>query len=174
MTSTRIHSVTCLALVLAVVALGPLLPISANALSPNLTINPTDTKPLSSINGAFDTILLVHVPTAVPPNPPIFNLLPAFVVQSVDFQFLNPDGSTNSGNLITCVVSGYPSRNTVVSCAGAFPQRVMPKVYPGANTGIYLIGWAIAGSMPGVYTLTYTVTGLFQGSTITLTASVQY
>jgi len=50
----------------------------------------------------------------------------------------------------------------------------MPKVYPGANTGIYLIGWVNVGDTKGVWTLTYTVAGLFQGNTITLTASIQF
>ena len=157
---------------MAVSGLATVIPISANTTSPNLSIALTT----SSVptNGILDTILYVNVPAATSNTQTLYILTSSFLVQSIDFQFIFSDGSTSSGNLITCAISpNYPSRTTISSCAGSFPQRVDSRAYSGSTTGIYLIGWA--GLSPvGHATLTYTTTGLFQGSTITLTATAQF
>jgi len=162
------------AAIVVMVGLASVVPIFANTPVPNLSVAITSAN--VPLNGSFDTFLYVNTPaatsnslTAVDPN----ILLTAFVIQSIDFQFVFPDGTTSSGNLITCTTINYPSRGALTTCTGVFARRVMPRAYSGSTTGIYFIGFA-GVSPAGHTTLTYTVTGLFQGSTIALSASVSY
>ena len=139
--------------------------------SPELRVEVTTHNPDPN-NGGFDSVLLVSVPHQRPFNPPRFNLLQSFVLQSIDLTQTGPDGTSTTSNLITCTLSGpaYPSRNTVSTCTGIFASRVNSRAYPGSNTGIYWSGFS--PDTNGSWTFKFAVTGLYNNAPTTLTSSV--
>ena len=134
---------------------------------------------LSSLSStqADDFYLYVQVPNNSPVNGAFYDLQPAFVVQSITESDTFNGTSSGPTTFITCSTNktgqnpGYPSRNAETTCTGIiYYQRVIPRAYWGSNTGIWFLGFEFGGSR-GTFTATFTVVGLFFGSSITLTAS---
>ena len=140
--------------------------ISASPPPPNLMVDVTEHKTSSS--AGFDTILYVLVPHQMPFNPPFFNLMQSFVVEEIDQTSVAPDGTSSTETLITCSTPAYPARNAVTTCSGFRPQRVDSRAYPGSTTGIYEVAFA-GFTETGVWRFTFTVTGLYNGASTTLT-----
>lgn len=163
--STILGAIAVLAVILSLTVAS----IAASPPPPTLTVDVTSHR--VSTSSAFDTIVYVTVPHQMPFVPNLFNLLQSFVVQSIDLTQTAPDGTVTPTNLITCSLSttpAYPSRNTVSTCTGIFPWRVNSRAYPGSTTGIYWVGFA-GFTQTGVWTFTYSVTGLYNGASTTLT-----
>ena len=125
-------------------------------------------------NGIDDFYLYVQVPNNPPVTGSFYDLQPAFILQSITEQdFVNGTSDGPPTLWITCTTTGsggYPASDANTSCTGIFyEQRVEPQAYWGTNTGIWFLGFA--GIPPGTFTVTFTVTGLYFGNTITLTAS---
>jgi hypothetical protein len=143
--------------------------------SPHFQVSVTTHKPSVSGDG-FDAILYVSVPHQKPSGSNSahrYDLTQSFVLQSIGLTETAPDGTSTASNLITCTLSSspaYPSRNTVSTCTGTFPSRVMSYVYPGADTGIYFSGFG--PSQTGDWKYAFTVTGLYNGVSITLASHV--
>jgi hypothetical protein len=143
--------------------------------SPSASVVPT--RPSISINGYSDFTVYVQDPNNPPVSGTFYDLQPAFIVQSISSSVTYPNGTVvNIGTFVTCTTAatnkypGYPSNGATTACVGAYPARVDPRAYWGSNTAIYFI--SIGGfSAPGTRTVTFTVTGLYYSSTITVTAS---
>lgn len=165
----KLAGLTILALLLSI---GLAAAYADNPPPPHLQVDVTTQTPSASGDG-FDSILYVSVAHQNPFNPPRFNLLQSFVVQSIDLTQTAPNGTNTASNLITCTLSSspaYPSRNTVSTCTGDFASRVNAFVYPGSDTGIYFS--AFGPDTPGHWTFTFSVTGLYNNAPITLTDKV--
>jgi hypothetical protein len=127
--------------------------------------------------GGTDFTVYVQVADNSPVSGTFYDLQPAFVVQSISQGITDPNGVvTAPTTLVTCTTAatnkyaGYPSRGAQTTCSGFYEQRVDPRAYWGSNTAIYFLG--LAGLSPtGTWTVTFVVTGLYYGNTITLTAS---
>lgn len=141
---------------------------------PSLSVVPG----LSVINSnsqADDFYLYVQVPNNPPVTGSFYDLRPAFVLQSITEQdFINGTSDGDPTQFITCTTTGaggYPSSDANTDCTGLiYEQRVIPQAYWGTNTGIWFLGFAFGG-LTGTFLTTFTVTGLYFGNTITLTAS---
>jgi len=147
----------------------------ASSKSPSISVVPA----LSSIpvNGSDDFTVYVQVPKNPPVSGTFYDLQPAFVLQSIA-EYSTVNGISNTPTtFITCSTSatnkypGYPSRGAETSCSGFYEQRVDPRAYWGANTGVWFLGFVFFGVPAGTDTETFIVTGLYYGNTITLTAS---
>jgi hypothetical protein len=164
--------VIVIAAMIAITGLTGIWSIFAVSSAPNLSIAITSAN-FAGTSG-FDTLLYVNTPAATSNTLARYFLSSAFIVQTIDDQFTAPDGTVSTDHLITCVTSpDYPSRGAVTTCTGFFTQRVESRAYSGSTTGIYFIGY-VGFTPPGHWILTDTATGLFQGATITLTATVQF
>lgn len=127
----------------------------------------------SDPNAGFDSIIYVSVPHQSPFAPPLYDLNQVFIVQQIDVTESGPGIPTSTSTLVTCTNAAspaYPSRFMPTTCTGIFAYRVNSQVYPGSDTGIYWVGWN-GLNVAGTYSFTYTVTGLFNGASVTLSQS---
>jgi len=160
----------------ACLSVTPMLANGANSPSPHMTVVPA----VSSVpdNGGTDFTVYVEVPDNPPVSGNLYDLQPAFVVQSISQGSTAPDGTINAPyTFVTCQTKktggypGYPDRNAETACTGFYEQRVDPRAYWGSDTAIFFLG--LVGFSPGTWTITFVVTGLYYGNTITLTASAK-
>ena len=171
-TSRQLGGITLIAILLSI---GVVSVTAAPQPRPHLDIDVTTHQPSVSGDG-FDAILYVSVPNQKPSglfSPNRYDLTQSFVLTSIDLTETAPDGTSTTSHLITCTLSSspaYPSRNTVSTCTGTFPSRVMSFVYPGSNTGIYFSGFG--PSATGDWKYTFYVTGLYNSVSTTLTQQV--
>lgn len=160
-------------------ALGPLVAAAAGPKLPTLSVVPAVSS--VALSGGTDFTVYVQVPNNPPDQGGFYDLQPAFVVQSISQGETQPNGTVQPPiTLVTCTTTatkqypgGYPSRGALTSCSGLYEQRVDPRAYWGSNTAIYFLGLVFIGVPAGTYTETFVVTGLYYGSTITLTGSAK-
>ncbi len=167
-----------IALIAITASLGvtPILVSGASSAMPHMSVVPA----VSSVpdNGGTDFTVYVVVPEKPPVSGNLFDLRPAFVVQSISQGLTSPDGTVSAPyTFVTCETKktsgypGYPDRNAETKCTGFYEQRVDPRAYWGSNTAIFFLG--LVGFSPGTWTINFVVTGLYYGNTITLTASAK-
>lgn len=170
-------------LALAVTVLVGITPIFAGPSLPSVSVVPA----LYSfpVGGRSDFTVYVRVSSNEPVSDGFYNLYPAFVVTAINNTVTDPTGvSSGQQNLVTCTTEptvyenvsypGYPSRSSVTECSGLYPGRVDPRAYWGSNTAIYFLGLVIPFGPTGTWTITFTVTGLYYGNTVTLNGSAHF
>ncbi len=165
---------------IAMTALFGVTPVMVSAASaPKLpTMNVVPAFSSVAVGGGTDFTVYVQVPNNPPDIGGLRDLLASFIVQTISNSITYPNGTVvNQGVLVTCATTatnkypGYPSRGAQTTCSGlAYPQRVDARAYSGSDTAIYFLG-LVGFSPAGTWTVTFVVTGLYYGNTITLSAS---
>jgi hypothetical protein len=173
MKRTALRAIGIVAVIGMLLGIGVVSVSAHGAPPPRLLVKITTHSPSVSGDG-FDATLYVIVPPQKPSgsnSPNRYDLTQSFVVQSIGLTETAPNGTSTISTLITCTLStspAYPSRNTISTCTGTFASRVMSYVYPGSDTGIYFSGFG--PSATGYWTYTFSVTGLYNNATTTLTS----